>query len=140
MILPSDLLWSERPTPSYRRTVSTCPLSPETAVAVEEKPEVGFRYLGPPMSGPSSIVQRWQSASRYGQGTMTTRRTTGPQGHAVESALSPSGDASLPFYLEIFSGLPMGVVVLHLENPKDVRSFRIMDLNPATASLTGSTL
>ena len=92
------------------------------------------------MSGPSSIVQRWQSASRYGQGTMTTRRTTGPQGHAVESALSPSGDASLPFYLEIFSGLPMGVVVLHLENPKDVRSFRIMDLNPATASLTGSTL
>jgi len=71
---------------------------------------------------------------------MTTRRTTGPQAHAVKSALTPSGDASLPFYLEIFSGLPVGVVVLHLENPKDVRSFRIMDLNPAAASLTGSTL
>src|SRR2546430_6323943 len=72
--------------------------------------------------------------------TMTTRRTTGPQAHAVKSALTPSGDATLPFYSEIFSGLPVGVVVLHLENLKDARSFRIMDLNPAAASLTGSTL
>src|SRR6266850_1791728 len=71
---------------------------------------------------------------------MTTRRTTGPQAHAVKSALAPPGDATLPLYSEIFSGLPGGVVVLHLESPKDVRSFRIMDLNPAAALLTGSTL
>ena len=71
---------------------------------------------------------------------MTTRRTTGPQAHAVKSALTPFGDATLPFYSEIFGGLPVGVVVLHLENPKDVRSFRIMDLNPAAAALTGATV
>src|SRR5229473_1531456 len=71
---------------------------------------------------------------------MTKRRTTGPQGHVVNSALTPSRDATLPPYPEIFSGLPMGVVVLQFENPKDVRSFRIMDLNPAAASLTGASL
>jgi len=71
---------------------------------------------------------------------MTTRRTTGPQAQAVKSALTPSGVATLPLYPEILSRLPIGVVVLHLENPKDVRSFRIIDLNPAAASLTGSTL
>src|SRR6266404_9386286 len=71
---------------------------------------------------------------------MTTRRTTGPQALAVKSALAPPGDATLPLYSEIFSGLPAGVVVLHLEDPKDVRSFRIMDLNPAAAFLIGSTL
>jgi len=71
---------------------------------------------------------------------MTTRRTTGPQAHAVKSALAPAGDATLPLYSEIFSGLPVGIVVLHLENSKDGRSLRIMDLNPAAAFLTGSTL
>ena len=107
---------------------------------LEEKPEAHFRYLGPPASGPSSIVQRRQSASRYRQGTMTTRRTTGSQAHAVKSALTPSGGATLPFFSEIFSGLPVGVVILHLDNPREARSFRIMDLNPAAASLTGATL
>ena len=34
----------------------------------------------------------------------------------------------------------MGVVVLRLENPEDPSSFRIIDLNPAVASLTGCIL
>jgi len=71
---------------------------------------------------------------------MTTRRTTGLQAQAAKSALTPSGDATLPLYSEIFSGLPVGVIVLHLENPEDPGSFRIIDLNPAVASETGATL
>ena len=37
-------------------------------------------------------------------------------------------------------GLPLGIVVLQLENPKDVRTFRIIDVNPAAGLLTGTTL
>jgi PAS domain S-box-containing protein len=36
--------------------------------------------------------------------------------------------------------MPVGMLVLHLENPKDPRTFRIIDVNPAAASLTGATL
>jgi PAS domain S-box-containing protein len=69
---------------------------------------------------------------------MTTRRTTGLQAQAAKSALTPPGDATLPLYPEIFNGLPVGVIVLHLENPEDPGSFRIIDINPAVASLTGA--
>src|SRR5947209_146581 len=71
---------------------------------------------------------------------MTTRRTSGPQGHAAKSALTQPAETTLPLYLEIVRGLPLGVVILQLENPQDPRSFRIIDLNPAAASITGSTL
>ena len=37
-------------------------------------------------------------------------------------------------------GLPLGIVVLQLENPKDARTFRIIDVNPAAGLLTGTTL
>jgi PAS domain S-box-containing protein len=76
----------------------------------------------------------------YGQSTMTVRRGAGQQGRAAESALTPTGDSNLHLYSEIFSGLPMGVVVLHLEIPEDPSSFRIVSLNPAVASLTGCSL
>ena len=36
--------------------------------------------------------------------------------------------------------MPVGMLVLHLENLKDPRSFKIVDVNPAAASLTGATL
>jgi PAS domain S-box-containing protein len=71
---------------------------------------------------------------------MTTRRGAGQHDQAAKSALTPTGDSSLPLYSEIFSGLPVGVVVLRLENLEDPSSFRIVDLNPAAASLTGCTL
>ena len=71
---------------------------------------------------------------------MTARRTSGPQGHAAKSALAQPAETTLPLYLEIVRGLPLGVVILQLENPQDPRSFRIIDLNPAAASITGSTL
>src|SRR3989442_791911 len=71
---------------------------------------------------------------------MTTRRTSGPQGHAAKSALTQPAETTLPLYLEIVGGLPLGVVILRLENPQDARSFRIIDLNPVAALITGSTL
>src|SRR5712691_814931 len=71
---------------------------------------------------------------------MTTRRTSGPQGHAAKSALTQPAETTLPLYLEIVRGLPLGVVILQLENPQDPRTFRIIDLNPAAALITGSTL
>ena len=71
---------------------------------------------------------------------MTTRRTSGPQGHAAKSALTQPAETTLLLYLEIVRGLPLGVVILQLENPQDPRSFRIIDLNPAAALITGSTL
>src|SRR6266436_5491075 len=71
---------------------------------------------------------------------MTTRRTSGPQGHAAKSALTQPAETTLPLYLEIVRGLPLGVVILRLENPQDPRTFRIIDLNPAAALITGSTL
>ena len=41
---------------------------------------------------------------------------------------------------EILRRLPVGVMVLHLEDPSDAKSFRIIDVNPAAAEITGSTI
>ena len=71
---------------------------------------------------------------------MTTRRTSGRHAQAAKSALTPAGNAARFLHSEIFSGMPVGVLVLNLEDPEDPRSFRIIDLNPAVASLTGATL
>ena len=70
---------------------------------------------------------------------MTTHRTSGPEAHATKSVLSRHAETTLPLYQEILRGLPVGIVVLHLENPRDVKSFRITDVNPAGALLTGAT-
>jgi len=71
---------------------------------------------------------------------MAASRTSGPGAQAAKPARTQPGEAILPLYPEILRGLPLGVVVLHLENPRDVKSFRIIDLNPAAAHITGSTL
>jgi PAS domain S-box-containing protein len=71
---------------------------------------------------------------------MTTRRSSGPQGHAAKSALSPWEETIATLYPEILRGLPLGVVLLHLEMPEDATTLRIVDLNPAAADLTGSTI
>ena len=71
---------------------------------------------------------------------MSARRGSGQHAQAAKSALTSTGDSTIPLYGEIFSGLPIGVVVLRLENHEDPNSFRIVDLNPAVASLTGCTL
>jgi PAS domain S-box-containing protein len=71
---------------------------------------------------------------------MGTSRISGLEAQAAKAARTQPGEVILPLYPEILKGLPLGVVVLHLENPQDVKSFRIIDLNPAAAHITGSTL
>lgn len=71
---------------------------------------------------------------------MTTRRTSGPQGHATKSALSPWEETITTLYPDILRGLPLGVILLHLEESEDAATLRIVDLNPAAADLTGSTI
>src|SRR5437660_9869264 len=58
----------------------------------------------------------------------------------MKSAFTQQLETTLPLYQEILRGLPVGIVVLHLENPRDVRSFRITDVNPAAALLTGASM
>src|SRR5467141_3004383 len=74
------------------------------------------------------------------RGTMTTHRTSGPEAHATKSALAQQRETTLSLYQEILRGLPLGIVVLQLENPSDVSTFRIIDVNPAAALLTGAAL
>jgi len=71
---------------------------------------------------------------------MGASRISGPEAQAVKPARTQLGETILPLYPEILLGLPLGVMVLHLENPQDFKSFRIIDLNPAAADLTGATL
>jgi len=73
-------------------------------------------------------------------GTMTTHRTSGPAAHATKSALAQQRETTLSLYQEILRGLPVGIIVLQLENPNDVSTFRIADVNPAAALLTGAAL
>jgi PAS domain S-box-containing protein len=70
---------------------------------------------------------------------MTTRRTSGSAGQATRHAPAKLHDASNTLNFEILRGLPLGVVVLHLENPDDISSYRIVDINPAAAEITGAT-
>jgi signal transduction histidine kinase len=48
--------------------------------------------------------------------------------------------AIVPPYSEIVSNLPVGVIILHVESPQDASSCRIVDINPACAELTGTTV
>jgi PAS domain S-box-containing protein len=70
---------------------------------------------------------------------MAASRTSGPEAQAAKPARTQPGEAILPLYPEVLRGLPLAVVVLHLENPQDVKSFRIIDLNPAAAHIAGAT-
>src|SRR5437588_8204475 len=71
---------------------------------------------------------------------MNTRRSSGPGAHAAKTALKKPAEAIASLYPEILKGMPMGMLVLHLENPRDPKTFRIIDINPAAAFLTGTTL
>jgi PAS domain S-box-containing protein len=77
---------------------------------------------------------------RYGLGTMTTRRSSGPQAHATKTALTQPTETLPSAYSAIFNSLPLGVAILQLQGSQGPRTFRILDLNPAAARLTGSSL
>jgi PAS domain S-box-containing protein len=71
---------------------------------------------------------------------MSTHRTSGPGAQASKSARAQQEKTALPLSQEILGSLPVGIVVLHLEDPQDARTFRIIDVNPAATRLTGATL
>jgi PAS domain S-box-containing protein len=57
---------------------------------------------------------------------------------AARSQLTQPREAFAFLYPEILKGLPMGVAVLHLENPRDPKTFKIIDVNPAAVRLAGT--
>ena len=69
---------------------------------------------------------------------MTTQRSSGPEARATKPALTQQQETNLPLYREILTGLPLGIVVLQLENPHDAKTFRITEINPAATLLTGA--
>ncbi len=70
---------------------------------------------------------------------MDIRRFAGPEGQGANSAARPLDQAVLGLYPELLRKLPVGVVLLLLEDPSDVKAFRIVDANQAAAEITGST-
>ena len=70
---------------------------------------------------------------------MNARRIAAPEAQNVNSAGSLQDQTILGLYPELVRGLPVGVVLLLLEDPSDVKTFRIVDTNRAAAEITGST-
>jgi len=69
---------------------------------------------------------------------MDIRRFAGPEGQGANSAVRPLDQAVLGLYPELLRKLPVGVVLVLLEDPSDVKTFRIVDANQAAAEITGS--
>ncbi len=70
---------------------------------------------------------------------MNARRFAGPEAQDANSAASAPNQTVLGLYPELLRELPVGIVLLLLEDPLDVKTFRIVDANPAAAKMTGST-
>ncbi len=69
---------------------------------------------------------------------MGANRTSSSGAQAARAALSKPAKLKAPPYAEILKALPLGVVLLHLEDPQDSKSLKIIDLNPAAAEITGA--
>jgi PAS domain S-box-containing protein len=69
---------------------------------------------------------------------MNIRRFAGPEGQGANSAAPPPDQAVLGLYPELLRKLPVGVVLLLLEDPSDAKTFRIVDANHAAGEITGS--
>jgi PAS domain S-box-containing protein len=71
---------------------------------------------------------------------VNTRRFAGQEARNTNSPVSLPNQTIVALYPEVLRELPVGVVLLQLEDPSDVRTFRIVDANPAAAEITGSTI
>jgi PAS domain S-box-containing protein len=69
---------------------------------------------------------------------MRAPRFAGPRARGANPAANVPKKTILALYPEILTGLPVGVVLLRLENPSDAKTFRIVDVNPAAAEITRS--
>ena len=70
---------------------------------------------------------------------MDTRRFAGPEARDANSAVSLPDQTVLSLYPELLRELPVGVVLLLLEDHSDVKTFRIVDANRSAAEITGTT-
>jgi PAS domain S-box-containing protein len=70
---------------------------------------------------------------------MTTSRNFGMVAQAAQPAHGQPRRSVLHLYPEFLKNLPFGIVLLHLDDPRDVKTYRIIDLNPAAAEITGYT-
>ena len=70
---------------------------------------------------------------------MDTRRFAGPEARDANSAVSLPNQTVLSLYPELLRELPVGVLLLLLEDPSDVKTFRIVDANRSAAEITGTT-
>ena len=70
---------------------------------------------------------------------MDARRFAGPEAKDANSAVLLPDQTVLGLYPELLRKLPVGVVLLLLEDPSDVKTFRIVDANRAAAEITGTT-
>jgi len=68
-----------------------------------------------------------------------TRRSAGPAAQAADSTVSLPNRTVLDLYPDLLKELPVGVVLLRLEDPSDAKTFKIVDANPAAAEMTGTT-
>jgi PAS domain S-box-containing protein len=139
MILASDLVLRERLPSSYRYAGATRSLAQEVLSTLEENPETDFKDKGKAEPVFAPFAWRVESGKQQGRVTVTTSRISGMVAQAALSAHSQPGRSVLDLYPEFLKNLPFGVVLLHLENPQDVKTYRIIDLNPAAAEITGST-
>src|SRR6266568_1712455 len=71
---------------------------------------------------------------------MKARRIAVPEAQEANSAISLQDQTILGLYPEFLRELPVGVVLLLLEDPSDARTFRIVDANRAAAEIAGSTI
>src|SRR5258708_25130306 len=71
---------------------------------------------------------------------MKARRIAVPEAHEANSAVSLQDQTILGLFPEFLRELPVGVVLLLLEDPSDARTFRIVDANRAAAEIAGSTI
>ncbi len=71
---------------------------------------------------------------------MKARRIAVPEAQEANSAISLQDQTILGLYPEFLRELPVGVVLLVLEDPSDARTFRIVDANRAAAEIAGSTI
>jgi PAS domain S-box-containing protein len=70
---------------------------------------------------------------------MNARRIAAPEAQNANSAGSLPDQTILGLYPELLRELPVGVVLLLVEDPSDLRTFRIVDANRAAAEIAGST-
>jgi PAS domain S-box-containing protein len=79
-------------------------------------------------------------ASQIRESIVNTRKFGGREAQDVNSTVSLPNPTVLGLYPEVLRRLPVGIVLLLLEDPSNVKTFRIVDANPAAAAIAGTTV